>query len=207
VAGAPTPPGLNPCTISFFVSEGVDRPQRLISVLASIRAHCRVSPLRNPLNIPRALFTNSSPKAFLSMTSSRTEDAATVLCLGSLISFCHVAAVSDLGHFLCLWCIPGLSTVSPRPYVVSAFIVPPGSWCNLSQRHFPRVMLLLHGGSFSCRRRSVSSGIHNLPRSFLSASAGAPRSDSGLYAASSVIWPASLRFSSCWPLDTPLRTA
>jgi hypothetical protein len=67
----------------------------------------------------------------------------------------------------------------------------PGS--QFSWRRFSCAMPLLHGGSSSCRRWSISFWIHNLPGSFPSASGGAPLPDSVPYAASSVLRLASLR--------------
>jgi hypothetical protein len=67
-------------------------------------------------------------------------------------------------------------------------------------------MPLLHGGTPSCRRQPTSFGIHYFPGSFPSLSVGAPRPDSGPYAASSVLRPTSLRPLPRGSPDTPLWT-
>jgi hypothetical protein len=81
----------------------------------------------------------------------------------------------------------------PRATFAQRVVLIPGAASSLRGLQFSCSMPLLHGGSSSCRRRSISSWIHNLPGSIPSASGGAPRPDSGPYAASSVLRPASLR--------------
>jgi hypothetical protein len=54
-------------------------------------------------------------------------------------------------------------------------------------------MPILHGETPSCRRQPTSSWIYHFPGSFPSASGGAPLSDSGPYASSTVLRPASLQ--------------
>jgi hypothetical protein len=68
-------------------------------------------------------------------------------------------------------------------------------------------MPLLHGGTPSCRRQPTSSWIHDIPGYFLSFSGGAPQPDCRLYAASSVLRPASLRRLPWGSPNAPLCTA
>jgi hypothetical protein len=65
----------------------------------------------------------------------------------------------------------------------------------------------LHGGTPSSKRQPTSSWIHFFPGSFPSTSGGALQPDSGPYAASSVLRPASVRPLPWGSPDAPLRTA
>jgi hypothetical protein len=60
----------------------------------------------------------------------------------------------------------------PRANFAQRVVLIPAAASSLRGQQFSCAMSLLHGGSSSCRRRSIYSWIHNLPGSFPSASGG-----------------------------------
>jgi hypothetical protein len=114
----------------------------------------------NPLDIPVARFTNSSPKAFLSNSSE------VLTILGRSCCLVPGFFIRLLPHSCCLrprFLMPVLHSGPSRTSVHSGFLIP---HCP-SRMSCDRVPApcLLYCGSSSCRLRPIPFAIHNFPGS------------------------------------------
>jgi hypothetical protein len=157
VAGAHTFPA--PLTLTLLVmlvgsssvSEGSTHPQYAILVFSLRRApippHC---PFRNQLNIPGALITNCSPKAFLSIRS----DVLSILrCSYRVVpgSFIPILHSGPFQHFI-LDVRPFGFSVPYRLFLVSVVLA-------------SSIQTLLHSTSTHCRLWPIPSAVHSFPGS------------------------------------------
>jgi hypothetical protein len=141
--------------VGFFYHFGGDRPLHKAQLLI----------FSNPLDIPVARFTNSSPKAFLSNCSDVLSmlRRSCRLVPGFFIHCCLVAAVLGLGPS-CHCCIPDPSNVSSRTSVLTGILVR-HLLCFVPYACVPNAVPLLYCRSSSYRLRPILSAVHDFPGS------------------------------------------